>query len=44
MPYISVKEFADKAKVTPDAIYKRIHSGNIKYKKVGKVYLVQSKT
>lgn len=36
----SVLEYADKEKITPSAVYKRIHEGRVEHKRIGSTYIV----
>jgi hypothetical protein len=37
---MTVKDYADKEGISLVAAYKRIHSGKVKHKKIGSLYLV----
>lgn len=37
---ISVADYAVKHKISKNGAYKRIHTGAVKYKKIGKIYFI----
>ena len=41
--YLSVREYADKEKITPQGVYKRIKYGNVDSIKVGSMTLIINK-
>jgi len=41
--YLSVREYADKEKITPQGVYKRIKYGNVESIKIGSITLVINK-
>jgi predicted DNA-binding protein YlxM (UPF0122 family) len=42
MDYITVKEYADKEKISVQAVYKRIKKNRLQYKKIGSFHLVKN--
>ena len=39
--YVSVKEYAELEEITVQAVYKRIATGSVVFKKIGKVFIIK---